>query len=169
MLHKLASLEFLFSFNDYNIVREKPMESLMNTHPNFYDWKHLDQNQEPLTAWSPRWFKFPPKDGSAISHLISKNHHIWLCYRPSYFKIPTKMALLSKMLFLNSATDGSAISNLIQNSATDGSAISNLITKFHQQMTLLSAIISKFHQQMALLSAILFKNSSLYDCISHLI
>jgi hypothetical protein len=41
--------EYIFCF-----VREKPMEALMNTHPNFYDWKHLDQNQEPLTAWSPR-------------------------------------------------------------------------------------------------------------------
>lgn len=35
-------------------LREKPMDVLMNTHPNFYDWKHLEQNQEPLTAWSPR-------------------------------------------------------------------------------------------------------------------
>ncbi len=31
------------------------MDALMNTHPNFYEWKHLDQNQEPLTAWSPRF------------------------------------------------------------------------------------------------------------------
>ena len=30
------------------------MERLMNTHPNFYEWKHLDQNQEPITGWSPR-------------------------------------------------------------------------------------------------------------------
>ena len=35
-------------------VREKPMFDLMNTHPNFYSWKHLEQTQEPLTAWSPR-------------------------------------------------------------------------------------------------------------------
>jgi len=35
-------------------IREKPTEGLMNTHPNFYHWKHLEQNQEPLTAWSPR-------------------------------------------------------------------------------------------------------------------
>lgn len=35
-------------------VRDKPMLELMNTLPNFYQWKHLDQNQEPLTAWSPR-------------------------------------------------------------------------------------------------------------------
>ena len=35
-------------------VREKPMFDLMNTHPNFYQWKHLDQTQEPMTAWSPR-------------------------------------------------------------------------------------------------------------------
>jgi carboxylesterase type B len=30
------------------------MFQLMNTHPNFYAWKHLQQSQEPLTAWSPR-------------------------------------------------------------------------------------------------------------------
>lgn len=35
--------------------REKPMDLLMNTHPNFYEWKHLEQNQEPLTSWSPRY------------------------------------------------------------------------------------------------------------------
>jgi len=35
-------------------LREKPMDKLMNNHPNFYDWKHLDMNQEPLTSWSPR-------------------------------------------------------------------------------------------------------------------
>jgi len=35
-------------------LREKPMDALMNTHPNFYEWKHLSQNQEPLTGWSPR-------------------------------------------------------------------------------------------------------------------
>jgi carboxylesterase type B len=34
--------------------RSKSMEELMNTHPNFYEWKHLDQSQEPITAWSPR-------------------------------------------------------------------------------------------------------------------
>jgi len=34
--------------------RSKPMEDLMNTHPNFSEWKHLEQSQEPLTAWSPR-------------------------------------------------------------------------------------------------------------------
>ncbi len=26
----------------------------MNTHPNFYEWRHLEQCQEPSTAWSPR-------------------------------------------------------------------------------------------------------------------
>ena len=114
-------------------------------------------------------FQKSTTDGSAICHLISKNHHRWLCYRPSYFKIPPKMALLSKMLFLNSATDGTAISNLIQNSATDGSAISNLITKFHQQMALLSAIYFKIPPTDGSAIGILFKNSSLYDCISHLI
>ena len=31
------------------------MDLLMNTHPNFYEWKHLEQNQEPLTSWSPRY------------------------------------------------------------------------------------------------------------------
>ena len=31
------------------------MDKLMNNHPNFYDWKHLDMNQEPLTSWSPRY------------------------------------------------------------------------------------------------------------------
>lgn len=35
-------------------VRNKPMFELMNTHPNFYEWKHLEQTQEPMTAWSPR-------------------------------------------------------------------------------------------------------------------
>jgi len=35
-------------------LREKPTDALMNTHPNFYEWKHLEQNQEPMTAWSPR-------------------------------------------------------------------------------------------------------------------
>jgi len=35
-------------------LRNIPMEKLMNTHPNFYQWKHLAQNQEPMTAWSPR-------------------------------------------------------------------------------------------------------------------
>jgi len=35
-------------------VRGKPMFDLMNTHPNFYTWKHLEQTQEPLTSWSPR-------------------------------------------------------------------------------------------------------------------
>lgn len=35
-------------------LKEKPMDALMNTHPNFYEWKHLEQNKEPVTAWSPR-------------------------------------------------------------------------------------------------------------------
>ena len=35
-------------------LRSKSMEDLMNTHPNFYDWRHLEQCQEPMTAWSPR-------------------------------------------------------------------------------------------------------------------
>ena len=35
-------------------LRSKPMFDLMNTHPNFYQWKHLEQTQEPMTAWSPR-------------------------------------------------------------------------------------------------------------------
>ena len=35
-------------------LRSKPMFDLMNTHPNFYQWKHLEQTQEPLTSWSPR-------------------------------------------------------------------------------------------------------------------
>jgi len=35
-------------------VRSRPMFDLMNTHPNFYEWKHLEQSQEPMTAWSPR-------------------------------------------------------------------------------------------------------------------
>ena len=34
--------------------RSKSMEQLMNTHPNFFEWKHLEQSQEPITAWSPR-------------------------------------------------------------------------------------------------------------------
>jgi len=35
-------------------LRGKSVLDLMNTSPNFYEWKHLEQNQEPLTAWSPR-------------------------------------------------------------------------------------------------------------------
>ena len=35
-------------------LRDQSMDNLMNQHPNFYDWKHLEENQEPLTAWSPR-------------------------------------------------------------------------------------------------------------------
>ena len=35
-------------------IKEKPMMELMNTLPNFYQWKHLQKTQEPLTAWSPR-------------------------------------------------------------------------------------------------------------------
>ena len=35
-------------------LRDTPMFQLMNTHPNFYKWKHLQQTQEPVTAWSPR-------------------------------------------------------------------------------------------------------------------
>ena len=34
--------------------RSKSMEQLMNTHPNFYEWKHLEQGGEPITAFSPR-------------------------------------------------------------------------------------------------------------------
>ncbi len=34
--------------------RSKDMETVMNTHPNFYEWRHLEQCQEPATAWSPR-------------------------------------------------------------------------------------------------------------------
>merc|ERR1719242_2219590 len=30
------------------------MNSLMNQHPNFYQWKHLEENHEPVTSWSPR-------------------------------------------------------------------------------------------------------------------
>ena len=26
-------------------LKTKPMEELMNTHPNFYDWRHLEQCQ----------------------------------------------------------------------------------------------------------------------------
>jgi len=35
-------------------LREQKMEDLMNNHPNFYNWQHLEQCQEPLNAWSPR-------------------------------------------------------------------------------------------------------------------
>ena len=35
-------------------LKKKSMEDLMNTHPNFYEWKHLEMNKEPITAWSPR-------------------------------------------------------------------------------------------------------------------
>ena len=35
-------------------LKSKEMESLMNTHPNFYEWRHLEQCQEPITAFSPR-------------------------------------------------------------------------------------------------------------------
>jgi len=42
-------------------LRTKTMEDLMNTHPNFYDWRHLEQCQEPITAWSPRVDNEAPK------------------------------------------------------------------------------------------------------------
>jgi len=35
-------------------IKYKPLMDLMNTLPNFYQWKHLQQTQEPITAWSPR-------------------------------------------------------------------------------------------------------------------
>ena len=35
-------------------LKDQPMETLMNNHPNFYAWQHLEQNQEPLNSWSPR-------------------------------------------------------------------------------------------------------------------
>ena len=35
-------------------LKSKDMETLMNTHPNFYEWRHLEQAQEPVTAFSPR-------------------------------------------------------------------------------------------------------------------
>jgi len=35
-------------------IKEKPVVDLMNTVPHFYQWKHLQQTQEPLTVWSPR-------------------------------------------------------------------------------------------------------------------
>jgi carboxylesterase type B len=35
-------------------LRSKEMDVLMNTHPNFYEWRHLQQCQEPLTSFSPR-------------------------------------------------------------------------------------------------------------------
>lgn len=34
--------------------KSKSMEQMMNTHPNFYEWRHLEQCQEPVTAFSPR-------------------------------------------------------------------------------------------------------------------
>ena len=45
-------------------LKEQPMEALMNNHPNFYSWQHLEENQEPLTAWSPR-----VDTGAALSFL----------------------------------------------------------------------------------------------------
>ncbi len=32
-------------------IRSKDMETVMNTSPNFYEWRHLEQSQEPITAW----------------------------------------------------------------------------------------------------------------------
>ncbi len=44
----------IFVVNVLEFLNFKGMEELMNTHPNFYEWRHLEQNQEPVTAWSPR-------------------------------------------------------------------------------------------------------------------
>ena len=119
-------------------------------------------------------FQKSTTDGSAICHLISKNHHRWLCYRPSYFKIPPKMALLSTILFLNSATDGSAISNLIQKfrhrrlcyqqsyyniPPTDGSAIGHLFKNSTNRWLCYRPSYLRIPPYM-IVSAILFKKSA---------
>jgi len=44
-----------------NCLKTKTLQELMNTHPNFYDWRHLEQCQEPMTAWSPRVDNESPK------------------------------------------------------------------------------------------------------------
>jgi len=64
-------------------LREKPMFELMNTHPNFYEWKHLEQSQEPVTAWSPRVdpessFSFMPQEPIDLMTTGNFQHVPWI-------------------------------------------------------------------------------------------
>ena len=59
------------------------MEELMNTHPNFYDWRHLEQCQEPMTAWSPRVdpespMPFMPEEPIDIMKRGGHSHVPWI-------------------------------------------------------------------------------------------
>ena len=59
------------------------MEELMNTHPNFYEWRHLEQCQEPLTAWSPRVdpespIPFMPKEPIDVMKEGAYTHVPWI-------------------------------------------------------------------------------------------
>ena len=64
-------------------LKTKPMEELMNTHPNFYDWRHLEQCQEPMTAWSPRVdpespMPFMPEEPIDIMKRGGHSHVPWI-------------------------------------------------------------------------------------------
>ena len=64
-------------------LKSKSMEELMNTHPNFYEWRHLEQCQEPLTAWSPRVdpespIPFMPKEPIDVMKEGAYTHVPWI-------------------------------------------------------------------------------------------
>ena len=64
-------------------LKSKSMEVLMNTHPNFYDWRHLEQCQEPMTAWSPRvdpesGIPFMPREPIDVMKEGSYTHVPWV-------------------------------------------------------------------------------------------
>jgi bile salt-stimulated lipase len=64
-------------------LKSKSMEELMNTHPNFYDWRHLEQCQEPMTAWSPRVdpespIPFMPNEPIDVMKAGSYSHVPWI-------------------------------------------------------------------------------------------
>ena len=64
-------------------LKSKSMEDLMNTHPNFYDWRHLEQCQEPMTAWSPRVdiessMSFMPREPIDIMKEGAYTHVPWI-------------------------------------------------------------------------------------------
>ena len=64
-------------------LKEQPMEALMNNHPNFYTWQHLEQNQEPLTSWSPRvdpeaGLSFMPQEPLDVMTTATFHHLPWI-------------------------------------------------------------------------------------------
>lgn len=63
--------------------RGKTTEQLMNMHPNFYEWRHLEQSQEPITAFSPRVdpeSRIPFMPQEPIDYMTSANfqHIPWI-------------------------------------------------------------------------------------------